>query len=140
MRRPAIQSSIQQSWASAWTRKSVEYHTPYVCCKLHPILMVIITSILFNHFVEYDLMQRWILGHCQCFGTLCDGKGWILHATACTMLRMAPFLFPGLFFYVYVKSPNPKKPRRLNTTSPKPHQLKTPTPKSQFKTPTPEPP
>ena len=39
---------------------------------------------------------------------------------------------PGLFFYVYIyiMSPNPKKPRRPHTTSPKPHQLKTPTPKT----------
>ena len=33
--------------------------------------------------------------------------------------------FPGLFFYVYTKSPNPKKPRRAHTTGPKPNQLKT---------------
>ena len=47
--------------------------------------------------------------------------------------------FPGLFFYVYIESPIPKKPRRLHTTGPKPHQLKTPTPKTQYKTPTPKP-
>mgnify|MGYP001794685884 CR=1 FL=1 len=39
--------------------------------------------------------------------------------------------FPGLFFYIYIESPNLKKPRRPHTTGPKPHQLKTPTPKTQ---------
>ena len=38
--------------------------------------------------------------------------------------------FPRLFFYVYIESPNPKRP---HTTGPKP-QLKTPTPKTQYKT------
>ena len=34
----------------------------------------------------------------------------------------AKFIFLGLFFYVYMGSPNPKEPRRPRTTSPKPHQ------------------
>ena len=50
----------------------------------------------------------------------------------------APF-FPGLLFYVYIESPNQKKPRRPQTTGPKPHQLKAPSPKTQNKTPTPKP-
>ena len=54
-------------------------------------------------------------------------------------VRDAPFFFPGLFLYVYIESPIPKKPRRLHTTGPKPHQLKTPTPETQYKTPTPKP-
>ena len=52
-----------------------------------------------------------------------------------TMLTLQSF-FPGLFLYVYIKSPNPKWPC---TTGPKPHQLKTPAPETQFKTPTPKP-
>ena len=47
--------------------------------------------------------------------------------------------FPGLFFCVYVESPNSKKPRMPPTTGPKPHQLKTPTSKTQSNTPTPKP-
>ena len=35
----------------------------------------------------------------------------------------AKFFFLGLFFYVFIESPNP---RRLHTTGPKPHRLKTP--------------
>ena len=35
--------------------------------------------------------------------------------------------FPRLFFYVYIESPIPVKPREPDATSPKPHQLKTPT-------------
>ena len=46
--------------------------------------------------------------------------------------------FPGLFFYVYIESPNQKKPRRPHTTGPKPHQLKIPTPTTQNKTPKPQ--
>ena len=42
---------------------------------------------------------------------------------------MDAYLFPGLFFYVYIESPNPKKRRKLHTTVLKPHQLKRPTPK-----------
>ena len=45
-------------------------------------------------------------------------------------IRIALFSFPGLFCYVYIE-PQPKKPRRPHTTGPKPHQLKTPTPKTQ---------
>ena len=47
--------------------------------------------------------------------------------------------FPGLFFYVYLDSPNPNHSRKPHTTGPKPYQLKTPTPKSQSKPPTPKP-
>ena len=32
--------------------------------------------------------------------------------------------FPGFILLYYIESPNPKKPRRPNTTGPKPHQLK----------------
>ena len=42
--------------------------------------------------------------------------------------------FPDLFFYVYNKDPQLQKPRRTHTTGPKPPQLKTPTPKTQYKT------
>ena len=41
------------------------------------------------------------------------------------LIKPAPLFFPGLFFYVYIGSPNPKT-----------HQLKTLTPKTQSKTPT----
>ena len=51
----------------------------------------------------------------------------------CGTVLHAPF-FPGLFFYVYIKNPNPKSSRRPHTTGPKPNQLKTPTPKTQSKT------
>ena len=36
----------------------------------------------------------------------------------------APLFFPGLFFYVYIESPIPKKPRRLHTTGPEPQSRK----------------
>ena len=48
----------------------------------------------------------------------------------------APFFFPGLFFYVYIESPNPKNPEG---PTPQAQQLKTLTPKTQYKTPTPKP-
>ena len=48
----------------------------------------------------------------------------------------APF-FPGIFFCVYIESPNPKKPRRPHTKGSNPHQLKTPASKTQSKPPTP---
>ena len=54
-------------------------------------------------------------------------------------LNRGTIFFPGLFFYVYIESPKPIKPRKLHTPSPKPHQLKAPTPKAQSKTPTPKP-
>ena len=47
--------------------------------------------------------------------------------------------FPGLFFYVYIESPNPKKPRRPHTTGTKPYQLKSLPPKNQSETQTPKP-
>ena len=46
--------------------------------------------------------------------------------------------FPGLFLHVHIESTNPNKPRRPHTTGPRPHQLKTPTQKTQSKTPTPK--
>ena len=39
----------------------------------------------------------------------------------------------------YIKSPNPENPRWPHTTGLEPHQLKTPAPKTQFKTPTQKP-
>ena len=53
--------------------------------------------------------------------------------------RNAKFFSLGLFLYVYTKSPNPKHPRSPHTTGPKPHQLKTPTTETQFKTQNPNP-
>ena len=41
-----------------------------------------------------------------------------------TSLPVAPNLFPGFLFCAAIKSPNPKKARKPNTTSPKSHQLK----------------
>ena len=49
------------------------------------------------------------------------------------------FLFPGLFLYVYIESPNSIKPRKPHIPSPKSPQLKTPTQKTQSKTQTPKP-
>lgn len=39
----------------------------------------------------------------------------------------APFLVPRLFFFVYIKSPSPKRTRMPHTTDPTSQQLKTPT-------------
>ena len=36
----------------------------------------------------------------------------------------ALFLLPILLFFVHIKSPNPKEPRRLHTTGPKPQYQK----------------
>ena len=52
---------------------------------------------------------------------------------------ISEYSVPELFFYVYVESLDPKKPRRSHTTVPKPHQLKRPTLKPQLKTPNPTP-
>ena len=41
-----------------------------------------------------------------------------------TKILSKPGFFPGLFFYVYIESPNPKK-NPEGPTQPKPHQLKT---------------
>ena len=44
------------------------------------------------------------------------------------------------YSYMFIRrAPTPKNPGWPNTTGPKPHQLKTPTPKTQFKTPTSKP-
>ena len=51
------------------------------------------------------------------------------------MCSFAPF-FRRVILLCSNREPQPKKPRRSNTTGPKPHQLKTPTPKTQYKTPT----
>ena len=53
------------------------------------------------------------------------------------MCAPSEVFFPGLSFYVYIESPNPKEPRIPHTTGPKANQLKTPTPRNQSKTPTP---
>ena len=53
------------------------------------------------------------------------------------MCAPSKVFFPGLSFYVYIESPNPKEPRIPHTTGPKANQLKTPTPRNQSKTPTP---
>ena len=51
------------------------------------------------------------------------------------IVKIMHHFFPGLFFYVYIESPNPLKPRKPHTTIPKPYQLKTPiqdpTPKTE---------
>ena len=47
--------------------------------------------------------------------------------------------FPRVILLCLYREPQPKKLRRPHTTGPKPHQLKTPTPKTQYKTPTPKP-
>ena len=60
----------------------------------------------------------------------------IIHPYIGTLLKnQAPFLFPWLFFYVYIKSPNPKKTKiRPHITGPEPHQHKTTTSKIKPKT------
>ena len=52
-------------------------------------------------------------------------------------LILSKFFTPDLFLQIYIKSPNPKNPRWPHTTGPKPHQLKTTTPKIQHETSTP---
>ena len=45
--------------------------------------------------------------------------------------------FSQVYSYMFIKRAlNSKNPRWPHTTGSKPHQLKTPTPKTQFKTPT----
>ena len=55
------------------------------------------------------------------------------------MHTFAKFVFPGLFFYVNIESPNPKKTSWPHNMEPKPYQLKTQTPKCQSLTTTPKP-
>ena len=45
----------------------------------------------------------------------------------------ALFLFPILLFFVHIKSPNPKQPRRFHTTGPKPPSIKNPNTKNPVK-------
>ena len=53
----------------------------------------------------------------------------------CQMFPQPQSLFPGLFFYDYIESPNPKKnPEGPTPQAPNPTNKKTPTPKTLFKT------
>ena len=54
--------------------------------------------------------------------TLCEeksvlGPGFLL---AQRYLWSAPFFFPGLFFYVYIESPNPRNPEGPTPQAPNP--------------------
>ena len=55
------------------------------------------------------------------------------------MLSWLQSFLPGLLFYGYIKSPNPPINRSPHTNGPKPHQLQTSTPKTQYRTATPLP-
>ena len=67
-----------------------------------------------------------------------DNPKWPNHSFLCRN-SLSHHFFPELFSYVYIESPNPIKPRKFHIPSPKPHQQKAPTPKTQNKTPTPKP-
>ena len=60
-----------------------------------------------------------------------------LKLIVCFGVSPVPF-FPRVIF-LCPRAPTPKKTRRPHTTGTKPHQLKTPTPKTQSQTPTPKP-
>ena len=59
--------------------------------------------------------------------------------TARDFSQFSHHFFPRIILLCLYREPQPKKPRRPQTTGPKPHQLKTTTPKTQYKTPTPKP-
>ena len=88
----------------------------------------------------HSALQR--VGTSKSLDLFWTGKERALYQNVVTFIN--PFcthhFFPRVILFLCLyREPQPKKPRRPHTTGLKPHQLKTPTPKTQYKTPTPKP-
>ena len=88
-------------------------------------------NILISHLMQQDMHWSVVFECLNCF-VLISGAFRVV-------VVEAPFFFPGLFFYVYIESPNPKNPEGPTPQAPNPINWKPQPKKTQNKTPTPKP-
>ena len=60
-----------------------------------------------------------------------EGRHEIKYQSGWSFMPTSTIFLPGLFFNVYIESPNPKNPESPKSQAANPIQLETPTPKTQ---------